>query len=327
MKLYNVGEEKQENISKNQVDDKKERKKLRFSEGQILWASMILLFLSMCIMSVVNLLITNHSKQLIKETTGQRVVGRGFTVGQVPFEDKPAFKVMEEEKSEGIFQTGLLSQELMIPISIKNQHGWNPPTIQGSVTEGREGESIFLSSIKEKEKQSKEVLQQTDVTSKEVISQEVVEITEVPVVQEKNSNSDQVSSEEIQKEHSYIKPVGNISVTSEFGNRWGRMHKGIDFGCQTGTIVSASKKGIVEQAGWLSGYGYAVYLNHADGTQTRYAHLSEVLVEIGQEVEQGYEIAKSGNTGNSTGPHLHFEILENQVQINPRTYLSFGSEF
>ena len=75
------------------------------------------------------------------------------------------------------------------------------------------------------------------------------------------------------------------------------------------------------KAGWGGGYGYVVYINHADGNQTRYAHLSKVLVKAGQTVSQGQKIALSGNTGISSGPHVHFEILVNGTQVNPMKYL------
>ena len=85
--------------------------------------------------------------------------------------------------------------------------------------------------------------------------------------------------------------------------------------------IFASCGGTVARAGWGSGYGYVVYINHEDGKQTRYAHLSKVLVKAGETVKQGERIALSGNTGVSTGPHLHFEILVGGVQKNPLNYL------
>ena len=120
---------------------------------------------------------------------------------------------------------------------------------------------------------------------------------------------------------SYIKPLGGGRFTSGYGSRWGRMHKGVDWATPIGTNVYASSGGTVSIAGAVRGYGYAVYINHPDGRQTRYGHLSKVLVSPGQHVEQGQSIALSGNTGRSTGPHVHFEILINGSQVNPLDYI------
>lgn len=120
----------------------------------------------------------------------------------------------------------------------------------------------------------------------------------------------------------YIKPLSGGRYTSGFGRRWGRMHKGVDWATPIGTTVYASSKGTVSVAGAVRGYGYAVYINHPDGRQTRYGHLSKVLVSPGQTVEQGQIIALSGNTGRSTGPHVHFEILIDGAQVNPLNYMN-----
>lgn len=119
----------------------------------------------------------------------------------------------------------------------------------------------------------------------------------------------------------YIKPISNGRFTSGFKFRWGRWHKGIDWACPTGTAVKASCSGTVVQAGWSSGYGYCITLSHPDGKKTRYAHLKKILVSNGQSVKQGEKIALSGNTGRSTGPHLHFEIIVNGSQVDPFKYL------
>lgn len=125
----------------------------------------------------------------------------------------------------------------------------------------------------------------------------------------------------------YIKPISGGRLSSGFGGRKAptkgasRNHKGIDWATPTGTAVMASSGGTVSIAGWQSGYGYVVYINHPDGKQTRYGHLSKVLVSAGQKVKQGQKIALSGNTGRSTGPHLHFEIRVGGQAVNPFNYI------
>lgn len=126
----------------------------------------------------------------------------------------------------------------------------------------------------------------------------------------------------------YIKPISGGRQTSGFGRRnaptkgASTYHKGVDWAVPTGTPVYASCGGTVAKAGWGSGYGYVVYINHEDGRQTRYAHLSKVLVKAGQSVKQGERIALSGNTGITSGPHVHFEILIGGKQVNPLPYLN-----
>jgi murein DD-endopeptidase MepM/ murein hydrolase activator NlpD len=99
------------------------------------------------------------------------------------------------------------------------------------------------------------------------------------------------------------------TLTSGYGWRWGRMHKGIDIANSTGTPVFSSAEGVVAKAGWNNGgYGNLVEIRHPDGSTTRYAHNSKILVQPGQQVSQGETIALMGSTGHSTGPHTHFEI-------------------
>ncbi len=126
----------------------------------------------------------------------------------------------------------------------------------------------------------------------------------------------------------YIKPISGGRMTSGFGHRKrpkkgaSTFHKGIDWATPVGTAVAASSAGTVVQAGWGSGYGKVVCIQHSDGRMTKYGHLSRILVKVGQHVDQGAKIALSGNTGVSTGAHLHFEILINGVQVNPLKYLN-----
>lgn len=119
----------------------------------------------------------------------------------------------------------------------------------------------------------------------------------------------------------YLKPVSG-RYSSGYGYRDGAMHSGVDWSCSVGTPVYAAASGTVIRAGWYSGYGYCVDIRHSDGSMTRYGHLSSVLVSNGQKVNQSDLIARSGNTGNSTGPHLHFEIWIGGSTVNPLNYVN-----
>ncbi len=120
---------------------------------------------------------------------------------------------------------------------------------------------------------------------------------------------------------SFAKPI-RATITSRFGSRWGSTHKGLDFGAPTGTPIKASAEGTVTFSGWNSGgFGYLVIISHGNGVQTYYGHCSELLCNIGDYVYAGDVIAKVGNTGQSYGSHLHFEIRINDVAYNPERYL------
>jgi len=115
-------------------------------------------------------------------------------------------------------------------------------------------------------------------------------------------------------------PCGG-GIISPFGMRGGRMHEGIDIGAGYGSPVAASAGGRVIAAGWEGGYGKTVEVSHGGGVVTRYAHLSKISVVPGQQVERGQLLGLVGSTGNSSGPHLHFEVIVNGQQRNPVSYL------
>jgi murein DD-endopeptidase MepM/ murein hydrolase activator NlpD len=118
----------------------------------------------------------------------------------------------------------------------------------------------------------------------------------------------------------FIWPCDGV-VVSGFGMRWGRMHEGIDIGCAYGTPNRAAAAGTVIHAGWLGGYGNLVVVDHGNGLSTAYAHASSILVGVGQSVSQGQTVSLVGSTGNSSGPHLHFEVRINGVAVDPLPYL------
>lgn len=109
--------------------------------------------------------------------------------------------------------------------------------------------------------------------------------------------------------------------TSGFGPRWGRMHNGTDFAASHGTPIHSTADGVVIQAGRLSGYGNLVKIQHEFGIETRYAHMSIIRVKVGQRVSRGDRIGDMGNTGRSTGTHLHYEVRIGGKPVNPMTYI------
>ena len=118
----------------------------------------------------------------------------------------------------------------------------------------------------------------------------------------------------------FMYPI-NTRITSYYGPRWGRIHEGIDFAAPMGSPIKAVSSGRVVYSGWASGYGYVVIVEHQKGLRTLYAHNSKLLVRVGESVGRGEVIARSGNTGNSTGPHLHFEVQVNGRPENPLDYI------
>jgi murein DD-endopeptidase MepM/ murein hydrolase activator NlpD len=119
----------------------------------------------------------------------------------------------------------------------------------------------------------------------------------------------------------FIRPAPG-PVSSPFGWRdlfvsGSRFHGGVDFAADTGTPVLASRGGRVSFAGWSGVYGYAVFLDHEEGWQTRYAHLSRIDVRVGQSLRQGTPLGAVGSTGLSTGPHLHFEVRYGGRALDP----------
>ena len=112
-----------------------------------------------------------------------------------------------------------------------------------------------------------------------------------------------------------------FQYTSGFGPRWGTMHYGTDMAAKHGSAILATADGVINFAGWEKGYGKLIKIKHDFGYETRYAHLSKINVSVGQRVSQGDRIGKMGNTGRSTGTHLHYEIRRNGKPINPMKYI------
>lgn len=127
-------------------------------------------------------------------------------------------------------------------------------------------------------------------------------------------------------------PVRSGSLGSGFGRRsdpfsgQAARHEGLDFSAPTGTPVLAAAEGVVEMAGWHPEYGQVVDVDHGAGLLTRYAHLSKIAVQAGQRIKRGERLGAVGSTGRSTGAHLHFEVRQFGVAMNPVRFLGRGND-
>lgn len=117
-------------------------------------------------------------------------------------------------------------------------------------------------------------------------------------------------------------PVYDYTYSSAFGYRWGSIHRGIDLAVPTGAPVNSVHAGTVIHSGWNGGYGYLVVVEHADGVQSWYGHNSQLYVSVGQQVAAGEVLAAAGNTGNSFGSHVHFEVHVDGVAVEPVGWLA-----
>lgn len=126
---------------------------------------------------------------------------------------------------------------------------------------------------------------------------------------------------EAEEDGQLLTPVRGYRLTSGFGPRWGREHLGVDLALPTGSKISAADSGTVVFSGYEGGYGNLVKIDHGNGIVTYYAHCSALRVDQGQTVAKGQAIADVGSTGNSTGPHLHFEVRVNGKNVDPMSYL------
>ncbi|MDQ0881280.1 peptidoglycan DD-metalloendopeptidase family protein [Peribacillus sp. V2I11] len=120
----------------------------------------------------------------------------------------------------------------------------------------------------------------------------------------------------------YSWPADGGYISSKQGQRWGKLHKGIDIARPTTRTITAADHGIIETAGNSGGYGNKITINHNNGYKTVYAHLDSIDVKAGQKIEKGTKIGMMGSTGHSTGVHLHFEIYKNESLVNPLNYIS-----
>jgi murein DD-endopeptidase MepM/ murein hydrolase activator NlpD len=181
---------------------------------------------------------------------------------------------------------------------------------QNALAAARADKSRVLTSVRSQEAEDREHVENLQRESAQLAAQIVAAQT--------RSSSRSVPTQRTSS--GFVWPTSG-TLTSGFGWRWGRMHEGIDIAAPTGTPISAVAAGTVIHAGWMGGYGNLVVIDHGGGLATAYGHQSSIAVGAGTSVSQGQTIGYVGSTGNSTGPHLHFEVRVNGGAVDPMGYL------
>lgn len=173
-------------------------------------------------------------------------------------------------------------------------------------SEGQNGQKIVVKEI---------TMENSKIVASKVISEKVVTAPKDKIILKGTKTNAADAS-------TFLASPSRGTVSSSFGMRWGRMHEGLDIAADLGTPIYAALDGTVTYAGWASGYGKLIKLKHKDGIETYYGHCNKLLVSQGQNVKKGEKIGEVGSTGNSTGPHLHFEVRVNGVPNDPAPYLN-----
>lgn len=139
---------------------------------------------------------------------------------------------------------------------------------------------------------------------------------------DKSLTNTDIQNDDTDTDDEFLNPTLGV-LTSNFGTRWGRLHSGIDIGADEGEAICAAKSGRVIFSGTADGYGNYIKIDHGGGLETAYGHCSVLAANVGDEVEKGQTIAYVGSTGNSTGPHLHFEVKIDGEFKNPLDYVVY----
>jgi len=199
-----------------------------------------------------------------------------------------------------------LTEKVAIPFKTEyNDDSSLPMGTRKIVQEGSEGSKNVTYQV---------LSQNGKITEKTVLDEEIIEEPVSRII--KRGTKFVLSS----RGGGLIWPVSG-HISSPFGQRWGGTHSGVDIAAGYGDPIRTAGPGRVITAGWGGGYGNTVVISHSNGIYTRYAHLSSIGVRRGQNVNQGEFIGRVGTSGNSTGPHLHFEVIVNGVTRNPLNYL------
>lgn len=201
----------------------------------------------------------------------------------------------------------------------KDKKDINPDTTTVEVAKTEINKDVEVK-VQEYEKQQEELKQQEEKKKKEEAAK--IAAKKATSVSARGTATTRTAGASIPATGAtFMRPVNGATITSKYGKRSSGFHTGTDFAIALGTPAYAAASGTVTFAGWKGSYGYLVIIDHGNGYQTYYAHCSALYVSAGQTVTQGQNISAVGSTGNSTGPHLHFEIRYNGNTLNPQNYV------
>ena len=202
----------------------------------------------------------------------------------------------------------------------KDKKDLNPDTTTVEVAKTEINKDVEVK-VQEYEKQQEELKQQEEKKKKEEAAK-IAAAKKATSVSARGTATTRTAGASIPATGAtFMRPVNGATITSKYGKRSSGFHTGTDFAIALGTPAYAAASGTVTFAGWKGSYGYLVIIDHGNGYQTYYAHCSALYVSAGQTVTQGQNISAVGSTGNSTGPHLHFEIRYNGNTLNPQNYV------
>lgn len=260
--------------------------------------------------------------------------GENSNIAFVQVDNMPEYKLCllkrnvvtnDEEIFEKVKQTGIVYYKYYAILDGEEEKAYvsNFAQAEEIVTKLKEKDSNNINQIIILEMYETELKEFTEVeTAVASLYEEKVEEPKKVSVGKVNTLTN-ISYNKVSLNLNLIRPISGI-ITSRFGESSSRRtskHTGLDIGASTGTKIKACADGTVTFSGYKGSYGYMVVINHGNGIETYYAHCSKLYANVGDKISQGDVIAAVGNTGNSTGPHLHLEIRVNGIAYNPQNYL------
>lgn len=261
-----------------------------------------------------------ESEKIAKEVVAKYVSdysmnGKADIASTLTYKDSilPVNQISDKEQcSELLLQSGEVPVISVVSTSVQKEIPFETQTQTDANLYIGESITVSEGKVGACEVESETIYKNGAQQSSRVLSENVIAKPVARVVRVGTKTKDVLAS-------GLLRPLDGV-VSSKFGKRWGKNHEGIDFAVAVGTPVKSAECGTVSFAGDAGTYGNLVRIDHGNGVVTAYAHLSRINVSVGQTLAAGTQIALSGNTGRSTGPHLHFEVIKDEVPLDPSLY-------